>query len=115
MEQEAQKFLEQAKQANRGRTRAGRRYSPELRQLGVSYLEECLLKGSSRGSVARNLGVSEYTLKRWQQKEKRKGHLRRVEVIDREPSEQIVLVTPEGYRVEGLSEPGLIRLLSQLR
>ena len=25
------------------------------------------------------------------------------------------LVTPEGYRVEGLSKPGLIRLLGQLR
>lgn len=115
MEQEAREFLEQSKQANRGRSRAGQRYSAELRHLAVSYLEACLRKGGTRGSAARKLGVSEYTLKRWQQEEPGNGRLRRVELVERELGEAIVLVTPEGYRVEGLSESGLIRLLGRLR
>ena len=115
MEQEAQQFLEQSKQTNQGRSRAGRRYSSELRYLAVSYLEKCLQRGGTRGSAARKLGVSELTLKRWQAEGKRNGRLRQVEVIDRKSSDDMVLVTPEGYRVEGLSEPGLIRLLGQLR
>jgi transposase-like protein len=115
MERDAQRFLEQSKQANQGRSRAGRRYTVELRHLAVSYLEQCLRSGRTRGSAARKLGVSEYTLKRWQEEEQRNGGLRRVEVVERESTEEIVLVTPEGYRVEGLTEPGLIRLLDQLR
>lgn len=115
MGQEAQKFRDQSKQSNQGRSRAGRRYSAELRHLAVSYLEKCLQRGETRGSAARKLGVSELTLKRWQTEGKRNGRLRQVEVIDRKSSDDMVLVTPEGYRVEGLSEPGVIRLLGQLR
>jgi hypothetical protein len=81
----------------------------------MSYLEESLRRGGTRGSASRKLGVSELTLKRWQEGKKSNGRLRRVEVVEKESSEEIVLVTPEGYRVEGLSEPGLIRFLTQLR
>jgi len=115
MEQKARKFRDQSKQANQGRARAGWRYSSELRHLAVSYLEDCLREGGTRGSASRKLGVSEFTLKQWQKQRKRNGRFQRVEVTDSESTHAIVLVTPEGYRVEGLSEPALIRLLGQLR
>lgn len=114
MEQKARKFREESKQANQGRSRAARRYSVGLRQLAVSYLEGCLGSGGSRGAAARSLGVSELTLKRWQKELKGRANLRRVELVE-EPAKALVFVTPEGYRVEGLSEASLVRLLGQLR
>ena len=115
MERNAKEFREQSEQSNRGRTRYGWRYSSELRQLAVTYLEECLRTGETRGRAARKLGVSEFTLKRWQNERKAKGGVRRVEVVNQDNGQGVVLVTPEGLRVEGLSESGLIRVLGQLR
>jgi hypothetical protein len=115
MERKAKEFREQSKQSNRGRTRYGWRYGSGLRRLAVSYLEESVRRGGTRGSAARELGVSEITLKRWQKEGGGAGRLRRVEVTHTERAQAIVVVTPEGYRVEGLSESVLIRLLGQLR
>jgi hypothetical protein len=78
------------------------------------YFEGCLRRGGSRGAAARSLGLSEVTLKRWQKELKGKGSLRRVEVVE-ESGSGLVFVTPEGYRVEGLSEESLVRLLGRLR
>lgn len=115
MEQEVQEFLKQSQQANRGRPPAGRRYPGELRELAVSYLAQYVRGGGTLGSAARNLGVSEYTLRRWQEEAHSDRRLRRVEVVEKESAEDIVLVRPEGYRVEGLSEGGVMRLLGRLR
>ena len=114
MEQKAEQFRAQSKRANQGRSRHGWRYGRDLRQLAVSYFEGCLRRGGSRGAAARHLRVSEVTLKRWQKELKGKANLRRVEVVE-EPADALVFVTPEGYRVEGLSEESLVRLLGQLR
>ena len=114
MEQKAEQFRAQSKKSNQGRSRHGWRYGGGLRQLAVSYLEGCLDKGGSRGAAARSLGVSELTLKRWQKELKGRANLRRVELVE-EPAKGVVFVTPEGYRVEGLSEESLVRLLGQLR
>jgi DNA invertase Pin-like site-specific DNA recombinase len=114
MEQKAEQFRAQSKKANQGRPRHGWRYRRDLRQLAVLYFEACLRRGGSRSAAARSLGVSEVTLKRWQKGLKRKRSLRRVEVVE-ESANALVFVTPEGYRVEGLSEESLVRLLGQLR
>ena len=115
MEQKAEKFRNQSKQANQGRRRPGWRYTPELRKLALSYLEECRRKGIGPTEAARNLGVSEVTLQRWFKESKGNGSLKQVEVVEMDSANDFVLLTPTGYRVEGLSEESLLRLLGQLR
>jgi hypothetical protein len=115
MEQKAEQFRNQSKQANQGRRRPGWRYSLGLRQIALSYLEDCLRKGWGPTEAARNLGVSEVTLQRWFKESKGNGSLKHVKIVDRESSTDFVLLTPTGYRVEGLSEESLLRLLGQLR
>ncbi len=43
-----------------------------------------------------------------------RGIVRRVEVVESEKRTEITLVTPRGYRIEGLSEQRLLRLVEQL-
>jgi hypothetical protein len=64
--------------------------------------------------AARTLGVSWLTLKRWQESEATQARLRPVEIVAESSSSNAVLLSPRGYRVEGLSEEGLSRLLEQL-
>lgn len=55
------------------------------------------------------------TLKRWQESEAAQARLRPVEIVEGSSESKTVLLTsPRGYRVEGLSEEGLGRLLEQL-
>ncbi len=114
MDEKAKQFRAQSKRSNQGRSRHGWRYGRELRQLAVLYLEGCQRKGGSRSTVARNLGVSEVTLERWQKELGGKADVRRVEVVE-ESGHGLVVVTPEGYRIEGLSEESLARLLGRLQ
>ncbi len=114
MEKKAEQFRTQSKKVNQGRSRPGWRYPRELRQLAVSYFEGCLRRGGSRSGAAVKLGVSEVTLKRWRKDLKGKGNLRTIELVA-ESSSEVVFFTPEGYRIEGLSEEGLARLLGHLR
>jgi hypothetical protein len=82
--------------------------------LALAHLGRVLDAGGGLGVAARTLGVSWLTLKRWQESEATQARLRPVEVVE-EPSEsKTVLVSPRGYRVEGLSEEVLGRLLEQL-
>ena len=115
MKQKAERFQIQSKRANQGRRRPGWRHSPGLRKLGLSYLEDCLGKGLGPTEAARNLAVSEVTIQRWFKESKENGSLKRVKIVEMESANDFVLLTPTGYRVEGLSEESLVRLLGQLR
>ena len=83
--------------------------------MALSYLEDGLRKGLGPTEAAGNLGVSEVTLQRWLKESREHGSLKQVKIVEMESANDFVLLTPTGYRVEGLSEESLLRLLGQLR
>jgi transposase len=112
MEAEAREFRRRARRENAGRGGTSLRYSHELRVDAVGYLKQKKLSGESVQQVASELGVSNWSLSRWASESE--GVVRRVEVVDTEESAELSLVTPRGYRIEGLTEEGLLRLVERL-
>ncbi len=101
-----------------GGARRGMRYPQSLRAVAVSYWLDVETQGESLPSVAATLGVSPRTLSRWSEsgdvEHAPHGALREVVVTTAEPSGALALVTPEGYRVEGLDVSSLTHLLRSL-
>jgi transposase len=113
MEGKLKSFRKRSREENRGRTRAGRRYSRQLRRDAVAYLERKKRDGASVEQVASELGVSVLSLSRWSGEQARVGSLVPVEVVVPESTE-LSVVTPGGYRIEGLSEESVVRLVERL-
>ena len=99
----------------------GKRYPEPLRQLAVGFATEAQACGWSGSRIARRLGVSWATLERWcatQPAAEPSVGMREVVVRDEAPSStelRPVLVTPEGYRIEGLGQADLVEILRALR
>jgi hypothetical protein len=78
-------------------------------------------QGESLGSAATRLGVSRATLDRWlAQVPSQEPPLREVVICEAapeasEPIGGLTLVTPEGFRIEGLAREELVGLLRALR
>lgn len=113
----AERFREAAGRENAGRGRQGYRYSEELQASAVIYLRAALSRGASKAEVCSELGVSSVTLERWS-RSVGTGAFRQVELIEDGESamkSDAVLVSPEGYRVEGLTIGEIASLLRELR
>ncbi|MGH9463707.1 MAG: hypothetical protein ACRD1X_21095 [Vicinamibacteria bacterium] len=121
MDARVRRFRKQAQLENRGRSGRRRRYSPSLRSLGVAYLREQMQRGWSGETVASELGVSGWSLSRWTRrlKAEKASALRAVEVVAPgakvTTSGVVTLVTPDGYRIEGLSGLDVRLVLEALR
>lgn len=103
-----------AEAARHGAGRVGRRYPADLKALAVALAEE--RRGEPLSHVASELGVSELSLQRWIEQGE-PARFRPVEVeLDsgRVPGRGLVLITPRGYRVEGLQAESLVSLLRVL-
>ncbi len=107
-------FRKGAREENRGRSGRSLRYSRELRLDAVGYLKRRKRSGGTLQSAASELGVSCWSLSRWHRESLRLGAVVPVEVTESEESTELSLVTPRGYRVEGLSEETLFRLVERL-
>jgi transposase-like protein len=114
MNRKVEEFRKRAREENRGRVRIRWRYSGRVRSLAVAHLCRVLDAGGSLSGAARTLGVRPLTLKRWHESEGTRGTLRPVEIVEESSMSKTVLLSPRGYRVEGLSEEGLSRLLEHL-
>ena len=114
MDRKAEEFRKRARDENRGRARLRWRYSGRLRSLAMSHLRRVLDAGGSLSGAARALGVRPLTLKRWQESVATQATVRPVEIVEESSLSSTVLLSPRGYRVEGLSEEGLSRLLEHL-
>lgn len=118
MEETARRFRQEAARHNRGRLGVRMRYPESLRRDAVSYFLSRQEEGGSCEETARELGVSSWSLTRWVRRtEKRQRVFRRVELggAAKEECGSCCLVTPEGYRVEGLTVEGAYQLLKVLR
>lgn len=117
MDGRVRRFRKQAQVENRGRSGVRRRYSAGLRAEAVGYLVEQRKLGRSAKKVASELGVNDWSLFRWSRAETR-SRLRPVEVLecpDGTPSPVVTLVTPDGYRIEGVEGRELRAILEALR
>lgn len=118
MEHLAEEFIRRRRSIVVGR---GKRYPESLRQLAVSFAVEAEAAGWTASRIARHLGVASATLERWcatQSIVGSGGQMREVVVRDDVPSLAALgptLVTPEGYRIEGLRQEELAEILRALR
>lgn len=118
MEHLADEFTRRRRSIAVGR---GKRYPKSLRRLAVGFAHEAEAAGWSPSRIARRLGVSWTTLERWCATPpviEAEGGMREVVVRDDVPptvERHLVLVTPEGYRVEGLVQEDLVDLVRALR
>lgn len=117
MEITLEKFQKASKER---RIEPGRRpqpYNDEQRKFVVRYAKRELEAGTSRAVILRTLGISDGTLSKWMgpAKAKTRHGFRRVQ-LKTEPHVQggLTLVTPGGYRIEGLSLESAAALLSAL-
>ena len=92
----------------------------ELRTRIVSYSQLCRERGEPYGEIAARLGLVESTLARWLRRERirQEAGFRSVAIVPTEEGEPCIqpapamrLVTPHGYRVEGLDAETLAYLL----
>ena len=100
------------------------RCPPELRSRIVSYAKVCRERGEPYLDIAVRLGLVESTLTRWFRTEKAQSQpgFRSVSIVRRDGEEttaqpfasQLSLLSPQGYRVEGLDAQTLVYLLRVL-
>ena len=113
--------LEKFQAASRERRVApGRRpqpYSDEQRKFVVAYAKRAIEAGTSKKEILTTLGISDGTLSKWMDPEESSmpRRFRRVQ-LKKETDEKgkLTLVTPSGYRIEGLSLDSAVALLSAL-
>jgi len=119
MEELAREFVrrrDSLRQAGRGA-----RVPEELRRVAVRFGLWALDEGESLGEAAARLEVSRATLERWLDEEPAGGSSPVREVVVRAEEAGagsgagLTLVTPEGFRIEGLAVADLTALVRSLR
>lgn len=110
MDGEAAQFRESVRQRNPGKLSGRRRFTEAQRSAAVRYLQRRRREGTSVGTIAEELGVGTTTLERWRSRES--SFVRVEAVLDAAPD--LALVSPRGYRIEGLSVEQAVGLLSRL-
>lgn len=91
-----------------------RRYSPEEREAIIQQARRMRAEGMKMAAVVRELGVTAMTLAKWLKESRPAPAFLPVQVVASAASTGLVLVTPSGYRIEGLTMEGLAALLHQL-
>jgi transposase-like protein len=118
MEKRVQRLRREVSRVARGTPVRSRRYPERLRQEAVAVLEHRQKRGEGLRSTARLLGLTAETLRYWC-RQQRNGGLRPVQVAAEAPRpaedpSRLILVTPGGYRVEGLALAQVVELVRVL-
>ncbi len=109
MDGRAAQFRESVRQGNVGKVSGRRRFTDEQRLEAMSYFELRRREGARVSAIAEELGVGKTTLERWRS---RGSGFVRVEAVP--AASEVTLVSPSGYRVEGLSADQAIEYVSRL-
>jgi transposase-like protein len=109
----------QARQFTHGKVPTAVRYPVAFRAAALALARPRLGRGVAVARVARDLGVPTQCLGRWLRAQPSAAPLRRVAVAPEpeaapRPPAGLVLLTPQGHRVEGLDRDGLIAVLRAL-
>ncbi len=107
---EQRKWKEAFSKMRRGR---GQRYAPELKSQASAWAKAERRAGGSWKTIAAAIGVHPKTLRDWcmQAGETR---LRRVHVVEDEAPASVSVVSPSGYKIEGLTLSEATALLGKL-
>lgn len=105
--------------AARQQRRRGKVYSPELRREIDAFVRDRALAGRSLYATARELGLTQSTLARWQRQGRRDPglpHLRPVSVLAVPPTfgGALSVLGPRGLRIEGLDFDAVAELIRRL-
>ena len=85
------------------RPERGKHYSPELRERIVAFALARHDEGTSWETIASELGLATETLRAWRSAEGRSTTaMVPVSVVEDVPSEGVRVVSPSGFRIEGL-------------
>ena len=131
MEKELEQFRQEAQRLRAGRAKGSGPFPEPLRAFAVRYLAQALEKGETLKSVVERLGVSEPTLQAWRRgqtpgSKKRQSSEPRAEpllpVVVHSPKQHapplvattLAVVSPQGWRVEGLGLEEAAQLLRRL-
>lgn len=115
MDAEARQFRRDAARHLGDRTGTAIRYTPALRRRAVVIARKRRGAGMAVAAIARELGVRPQALRLWLQTPA-PPRLRRVAIAAAPVAavDRPVLITPQGFRVEGLDAAGLVTLLRAL-
>jgi len=130
MEKELEQFQQEVERLKAGRKKGALPYPEALRAFAVRYVEHTVGAGGTMSQAAKSLGVSEPTLYAWKKGE-RAAHRRAKEPRPKQelvavvvgksagrPSETgakpVALVSPGGWRVEGLSVAEAVEVLRRV-
>lgn len=130
MENELEQFRQEAQRLKAGRRSGSLPFPEALRAFAVRYAEHTLAEGGTVVEAARKLGVSGPTLYEWRKGRPAGGArpkpagksaaLVPVRVSERPGQaggvgpQQVALVSPGGWRVEGLSVEAAVQLLGRV-
>jgi transposase-like protein len=108
----------QARQLTHGKVPRAVRYPVAFRAAALALARPRLGRGVAMVRVARDLGLSTQCLGRWLRAPTSQAPLRRVAVLPApeapRPPAGLVLLTPQGHRVEGLDRDDVIAVLRAL-
>ena len=110
MDGQATQFRESVRRGNRGKVSGRRRFTEAERMEAVVYLERRRGEGARVARIAGELGVGKTTLERWRS---RGSRFVRVEAVA-DSGGAVALVSPSGYRIEGLSLEQAVGLVRRL-
>ena len=91
-----------------------RRYSQEERETIVEQARRMRVEGMKMAAIVLELGVSSWTLSKWLKATNHAPTFLPVQVVAPVSSSALTLVTPAGYRVEGLTMDAMVALLSRI-
>lgn len=97
-----------------GRSGRGMRYSADLKHDVLNTASQCREAGRPVSAVARSLGVRSETLRRWLLAAEDPKGFRMVKIRRPAAADRIAIVSPLGFRVEGLDLTGAATLLRLL-
>jgi hypothetical protein len=91
-------------------------YTTQERKFAVTFIHEKKAVGFSMLRISQELGVSQSTLIKWIKPGRKPGVMfRQVSVKKDFHFEGLVIVSPAGYRIEGVSLDSAVQILSRLK
>jgi len=117
MDDRVRRLRSRLEACSRGRAPRGVRYPAELRTEVVELAREAPGAGMRAGALAKQLGLPPGTITRWSRHVPRR-RVRRIRIARPLPAviaapAAPVLVTPQGWRIEGLDVATLLRVLQR--
>jgi hypothetical protein len=116
------KAARHVKKISSKKSKGGKRHTPKQRASILSKYNTLRASGLTAMQAAKRVGVSYLTLLKWEKivgkktgkpKKKRRQPVRKASVSVKKG--QLVLITPAGFRIEGISAKDLIQVLKAVK